>query len=150
MEEALGNAMFIMVPCPAQHQELCYCGEREYGGRGQVLVSATCPVFGDQPHVDPFCLLPTSCPEDRGHEEEAAAVHRALQVAAQLPQPLVRLFRTGVRRAHKPGTWGGKAHQNQGACRSQGCSKPLLRWIFFFFLFNFINNSMFIIDFTFP
>lgn len=50
--------------------------------------------------------LPTSCPEDCRHKEEAAAVHRALQVAPQLPEPLLRLLRAGVRRAHQPGTWG--------------------------------------------
>lgn len=107
--------------------------EGSSGSWGQLAVSATFPVFGNQPHMDPFCLPSTSCPEDCGHKEEAAAVHRALQVAAQLPQPLVRLFGTGVRRAHKPGTWGGKARQNQGAGWSQGFSEPVLSWIFFFF-----------------
>lgn len=96
--------------------------EGSSGSWGQLVVSATLPVFGNQPQMNSSCLPSTSCPEDCGHEEEAAAVHRALQVAAQLPQPLIRLFGTGVRCAHKPGMWGGKAQQNQGAGQSQGYS----------------------------
>lgn len=51
-------------------------------------------------HVMCLCC---SRPEDRGHQEEAAAVHRAVQVAPKLAESLVRLRPTSVRRPHQPG-----------------------------------------------
>lgn len=45
----------------------------------------------------------SSRPEDRGHQEEAAAVHRAVQVAPQLAEPLVRLRHAGLSRPDQPG-----------------------------------------------
>lgn len=117
------------------------------GPQGQLAVSATSPVFGSRPHADLLCLPSTSCPEDCGHKEEAAAVHRALQVAAQLPKPLVCLFRTGVRRAHKPGTLGGGGggvagkSEPRGAWRSLERSQPVLRWISFFLFFLSFSTS---------
>lgn len=59
-----------------------------------------------RPHVSSFVSPPTSRPEGGRHEEEAAAVHRALQVAAELPEPRLRVLRTGVCRAREPGTSG--------------------------------------------
>lgn len=91
----------LAVTHPAEHQGLCY-----HAGLGGYRATELCLVVGNQPHMGSSVSLPTSCPEDRGHEEEAAALHRALQVAPQLPQPLVRLLLTGVRCAHQPGTWG--------------------------------------------
>lgn len=52
------------------------------------------------------CVLWFVCcsrPEDRGHQEEAAVVHRAVQVASQLAESLVRLRHAGVGRPHQPG-----------------------------------------------
>lgn len=61
------------------------------------------PSPGDQLHIDVFRLSVASGPEDCSHQEEAAAVHRPLQIPAQLSQPLLGLLSTGVSRAHKPG-----------------------------------------------
>lgn len=47
--------------------------------------------------------VPCSGPEGSGLAEEAAAGHRALQVTAQLPQPLGRVRRLHPGRAHQPG-----------------------------------------------
>lgn len=44
-----------------------------------------------------------SCPEDRSHQEEAAVVHRAVQVAAQLAESLICLHHTSIGRPHQPG-----------------------------------------------
>lgn len=49
------------------------------------------------------CFVCCSCPEDRGHQEETAVVHRALQVTPQLPESLVCLRHTSVSRPHQPG-----------------------------------------------
>lgn len=53
----------------------------------------------------------TSCPEDCCHKEEAAAVHRPLQILTQLSKPLLCVFCPGVSRAHQPGTQGGVGHE---------------------------------------
>lgn len=47
--------------------------------------------------------VPCSGPEGSGLAEEAAAGHRALQVTAQLPQPLGRVRRLHPGRTHQPG-----------------------------------------------
>ena len=47
--------------------------------------------------------VPCSGPEGSGLAEEAAAGHRALQVTAQLPQPLGSVRRLHPGRAHQPG-----------------------------------------------
>lgn len=49
-----------------------------------------------------FCLL-CSRPEDCGHQEEAAAVHRTLQVFTQFPESLVCLHHPGLCRPRQPG-----------------------------------------------
>lgn len=49
------------------------------------------------------CAVPCSGPEGGGLAEEAAAGHRALQVTAQLPQPLGSVRRLHPVRAHQPG-----------------------------------------------
>lgn len=98
------------------------------GWWGRSWASATRPGFGEQPHRDLLCPLACSCPEDCRHEEEAAAVHRSLQVPPQLAQPLVSLLRTGVCRAHQPGMsvpWeaGLKGRYEPGrTCLPRGCS----------------------------
>lgn len=48
-----------------------------------------------------LCVI--SRPEDRGHQEEAAAVHRAVQVAPQLAESLVRLRHASGSCPHQPG-----------------------------------------------
>lgn len=50
----------------------------------------------------PLCLC-CSGSENCGDTEEAAAVHRPLQVPPQLSQPLICLFPACVSRAHQPG-----------------------------------------------
>lgn len=57
-----------------------------------------------------FCLC-CSCSEDRGHQEEAAAVHRAVQVAPQLAEPLLCVHDSGVSSAREPGQ---RSHANYG------------------------------------
>lgn len=49
-----------------------------------------------------FCLC-CSGPEDRGHQEEAAALHRTLQVPPQLPEPYVCLCCACLGRPRQPG-----------------------------------------------
>lgn len=74
-----------------------------------------------------FVSLSTSCPEDCRHKEEAAAVHRTLQVAAQLSKPLVCVFRAGVCCAHKPGTSGTRERcvGTRRTCLSEEGPRPL-------------------------
>lgn len=66
-----------------------------------------------------LCLVSvsTSCPEDCCHEEEAAAVHRPLQVLTQLSKPLLCVFCPGVSRAHQPGMKGGAGGEAASACQ---------------------------------
>lgn len=77
-----------------------YSSEKRVSGRS---VHVLFPSVDD---VDLTCVLWFVCfsrPEDRGHQEEAAAVHRAVQVAAQLAESLVRLRHASVGRPHQPG-----------------------------------------------
>ena len=113
-----------------------------------------CPGFGEQPRRDLLCLLAHSCPEDCCHEEEAAAVHRSLQVPPQLAQPLVRLLRTGVRRAHQPGMSGPWEAGLEGR-REPGRTRlpkrvPSQLQGGFPVCFNLANNSVSVTDTTFP
>lgn len=109
------------------------------GIQGQAGVPATFSAPGTSFTLLSFVSLSTSCSEDCCHKEEAAAVHRALQVAPQLSQPLVRLLRPGVCRAHQPGTLGSGQVTLRGTaeprrtCRSNACPPPVLRGIFIFF-----------------
>lgn len=113
-----------------------------------------CPGFGEQPRRDLLCLLARSCPEDCCHEEEAAAVHRSLQVPPQLAQPLVRLLRTGVRCAHQPGMSGPWEAGLEG--RRKPGRTPLPKRVpsqlqgGFPVCFNLANNSVSVTDITFP
>lgn len=49
-----------------------------------------------------FCVC-SSRPEDRGHQKEAAAVHRAMQVTPQLAEPLICLCHASLSRPDQPG-----------------------------------------------
>lgn len=80
----------------------------------------------------------TSCPEDCCHEEEAAAVHRPLQVLTQLSKPLLGVLRPGVSRAHQPGTKGGAGGEAARECHARrgaetGHSQYPSCWHLFFF-----------------
>lgn len=73
-----------------------------------VLFIVCFPTVPCCPHV--LCLtfldvlFPFSCPEDRFHQEEAAALNRTLQISAQLSEPLLRVFCPGFCRTYQPGT----------------------------------------------
>lgn len=142
-------------------------GAGEGGGSGNCPIHVTHPPDSQESLRSPprslpletrltwtsFVSLPTSCPEDCCHEEEAATVHRALQVAPQLPEPLLRLLRAGVRRAHQPGTWGTREVGPEGTPEpwrpglSRGSSAS--RQVDLLFLFNFLNNSKVAVGLTF-
>jgi hypothetical protein len=84
----------------------------------------------------------TSCPEDRCHKEEAAAIHRPLQVLTQLSKPLVCVFCPSVRGTHQPGTGGdagGEAVSGRqgglGAGRVHSRAKAVIHLFFLFFSF---------------
>lgn len=96
----------------------------------------------------------SSCSEGGCHEEEAAAVHRPLQVLTQLSKPLLCVFCPSVRGTHQPGMRGAVGGEAVSGCQGgpgagrvhspcQGChgSSPPP--------FNFVNNSMSVIDYPF-
>lgn len=66
-----------------------------------------------------LCLVSvsTSCSEDCCHAEEAAAVHRPLQVLTQLSKPLLCVFCPGVSRAHQPGRKGSAGGEASSKCQ---------------------------------
>lgn len=98
-------------------------------------------------------FVSTSGPEDCRHEEEAAAVHRPLQVLTQLTKPLLCVFCPGVSRTHQPGTKGGAGGETVSKRRGglgAGVFTASAEAVIFFSFSNFVNNSMFMINFPFP
>lgn len=72
-------------------------------GKGGLCQTVTCATRGPGWSCPPHASFFSSGPEGGRPAQEAAALHRALQVAAQLAQPLLCLRSLHPLRAHQPG-----------------------------------------------